>query len=52
MLVNDRTWKVGCAMQNWSEGAATKVYFVCNYSYNNIVTLIWSILYHFWMKLK
>ncbi|XP_040153320.1 scoloptoxin SSD976-like [Anopheles arabiensis] len=38
MLVNDRTWKVGCAMQNWSEGAATKVYFVCNYSYNNIVT--------------
>ncbi|XP_053674576.1 scoloptoxin SSD976-like [Anopheles nili] len=38
MMVNDRTWKVGCAMQNWVEGGATKVYFVCNYSYNNIIT--------------
>ncbi|XP_050073036.1 scoloptoxin SSD976-like [Anopheles maculipalpis] len=38
MMVNDRSWKVGCAMQSWSEGSATKVYFVCNYSYNNIVT--------------
>uniref|UniRef100_A0A182NM76 Venom allergen-1 n=1 Tax=Anopheles dirus TaxID=7168 RepID=A0A182NM76_9DIPT len=38
MLVSDRTWKVGCAMQHWVEGKAMKIYFVCNYSFSNIIT--------------
>ncbi|XP_058065956.1 scoloptoxin SSD976-like [Anopheles bellator] len=36
-IVSDRTWKIGCAMQNWVEGISRSVYFVCNYSFTNIV---------------
>ncbi|XP_052897638.1 antigen 5 like allergen Cul n 1-like [Anopheles moucheti] len=37
-MASDRTWAVGCAMQNWLEdGIWITYYFVCNYSFTNIV---------------
>ncbi|KFB42353.1 AGAP006417-PA-like protein [Anopheles sinensis] len=37
-MASDRTWKVGCAMQNWVEGGMwITYYFVCNYSFTNII---------------
>uniref|UniRef100_A0A1S4GS49 Venom allergen-1 n=1 Tax=Anopheles gambiae TaxID=7165 RepID=A0A1S4GS49_ANOGA len=37
-IASDRTWAVGCAMQNWlQDGMWITYYFVCNYSFTNIV---------------
>ncbi|XP_058123267.1 antigen 5 like allergen Cul n 1-like [Anopheles ziemanni] len=37
LMANDRTWKVGCAMQFWNEEHTIPTYyFVCNYSSNII----------------
>ncbi|XP_050092134.1 scoloptoxin SSD552-like [Anopheles aquasalis] len=36
-IVSDRTTRIGCAMQTWEEGLWRTVYFVCNYSFTNIV---------------
>uniref|UniRef100_A0A182JKC2 Venom allergen-1 n=1 Tax=Anopheles atroparvus TaxID=41427 RepID=A0A182JKC2_ANOAO len=37
-MASDRTWKVGCAMQNWiQDGLWITYYFVCNYSFTNII---------------
>uniref|UniRef100_A0A182WC67 SCP domain-containing protein n=1 Tax=Anopheles minimus TaxID=112268 RepID=A0A182WC67_9DIPT len=37
-MASDRTWGVGCAIQNWLEdGIWITYYIVCNYSFTNIV---------------
>uniref|UniRef100_A0A1Y9INH0 Venom allergen-1 n=1 Tax=Anopheles melas TaxID=34690 RepID=A0A1Y9INH0_9DIPT len=37
-MVSDRTWKMGCAAQQWTEHKVFNVlYFVCNYSFTNMV---------------
>uniref|UniRef100_A0A182NJ69 Venom allergen-1 n=1 Tax=Anopheles dirus TaxID=7168 RepID=A0A182NJ69_9DIPT len=37
-MASDRTWAIGCAMQNWlQDGIWITYYFVCNYSFTNII---------------
>uniref|UniRef100_A0AAG5D928 Venom allergen-1 n=1 Tax=Anopheles atroparvus TaxID=41427 RepID=A0AAG5D928_ANOAO len=37
-MASDRTWKVGCAMQNWIEGGLWNTYyFACDYSFTNLI---------------
>ncbi|XP_053662406.1 antigen 5 like allergen Cul n 1-like [Anopheles marshallii] len=36
-MVSDRTWKVGCSAQQWLEVDDNVFYFLCNYSFSNMV---------------
>uniref|UniRef100_A0A023ELJ5 Venom allergen-1 n=1 Tax=Aedes albopictus TaxID=7160 RepID=A0A023ELJ5_AEDAL len=37
LMMNDRVWKVGCSMVRYKSGKWTNLFFVCNYSMNNIL---------------
>uniref|UniRef100_A0A1Y9H2P4 Venom allergen-1 n=1 Tax=Anopheles dirus TaxID=7168 RepID=A0A1Y9H2P4_9DIPT len=37
-MASDRTWKIGCSAQHWhEENELTVFYFVCNYSFTNMI---------------